>query len=88
MGRIGLSVARRAKGFSMAVFYHNRNRHEEAEKEVGATYCQLDELLERFVSESSSVQNQHKIYRDKGYDQHRAYRSGRCIRIYTCTEAI
>ncbi|KMK77769.1 2-hydroxyacid dehydrogenase [Alkalihalobacillus pseudalcaliphilus] len=47
MGRIGLSVARRAKGFSMAVFYHNRNRHEEAEKEVGATYCQLDELLEQ-----------------------------------------
>ncbi|MED1560972.1 2-ketogluconate reductase [Alkalihalobacillus alcalophilus ATCC 27647 = CGMCC 1.3604] len=47
MGRIGLSVARRAKGFSMDVLYHNRSRHEEAEKEVGAIYCSLDELLEQ-----------------------------------------
>ncbi|WP_413378916.1 2-hydroxyacid dehydrogenase [Alkalihalobacillus sp. 1P02AB] len=47
MGRIGLSVARRAKGFSMDVLYHNRSRHEEAEKEVGARYCSLDELLEQ-----------------------------------------
>ncbi|WP_088103906.1 2-hydroxyacid dehydrogenase [Halalkalibacter urbisdiaboli] len=47
MGRIGLSVARRAKGFSMNVLYHNRSRHSEAEREVSATYCSLDELLER-----------------------------------------
>ncbi|KYG26628.1 2-hydroxyacid dehydrogenase [Alkalihalobacillus trypoxylicola] len=46
MGRIGLSVARRAKGFSMKVLYHNRSRHIESENEVGAIYCEdIDTLL-------------------------------------------
>jgi len=45
MGSIGEAVARRAKGFSMEVLYHNRSRKEEAEKELGATYCSFDELL-------------------------------------------
>jgi glyoxylate reductase len=51
-GRIGQSVARRAKGFGMNVFYHNRSRKEEAERELGASYLDLDELLETadFVS--------------------------------------
>lgn len=47
MGRIGLGVARRAKGFSMNILYHNRSRNEEAEKELGASYLELDQLLEQ-----------------------------------------
>jgi glyoxylate reductase len=39
MGRIGLEVARRARGFSMRILYHNRSRREETEAEVGAEYC-------------------------------------------------
>ncbi|MGB2815925.1 MAG: D-glycerate dehydrogenase [Burkholderiaceae bacterium] len=44
MGRIGRAIARRAAGFSMRVLYHNRNRLP-AEKEGGARYVVLDELL-------------------------------------------
>ncbi|WP_093194347.1 2-hydroxyacid dehydrogenase [Salimicrobium halophilum] len=47
MGRIGEAVARRAKGFSMNVLYHNRSRKEAAEKEFGATYVSFDELLKQ-----------------------------------------
>ena len=51
-GRIGQSVARRARGFGMQILYHNRSRKEEAEQELGARYLELDELLETadFVS--------------------------------------
>lgn len=51
-GRIGQAVARRAKGFGMDVLYTARSRKEEAEKEIGARYAYLDELLESsdFVS--------------------------------------
>jgi len=45
-GRIGQSVARRAKGFGMEILYHNRSRNPEAEKELDARYLELDELLE------------------------------------------
>ncbi|XP_072163734.1 probable 2-ketogluconate reductase [Diadema setosum] len=48
MGRIGMEVARRARGFKMRVLYYNRTRRsEEVEREVGgATYCSsLRELL-------------------------------------------
>ncbi|MFC0557504.1 2-hydroxyacid dehydrogenase [Halalkalibacter alkalisediminis] len=47
MGRIGLGVAKRAKGFSMDILYHNRSRKEEAEVELGARYVEFDELLEQ-----------------------------------------
>lgn len=47
MGRIGQAVARRAKGFNMNILYHNRSRNEEAEAEIGATYVEFDELLEK-----------------------------------------
>jgi glyoxylate reductase len=46
LGRIGQAVARRAKGFDMEILYHNRSRKEEAEKDLGARYLELDELLE------------------------------------------
>jgi glyoxylate reductase len=51
-GRIGQSVARRAQGFGMEILYYNRSRKEEAEREFGASYLGLDELLETadFVS--------------------------------------
>ncbi|SDW44461.1 gluconate 2-dehydrogenase [Marinococcus luteus] len=46
MGGIGKEIARRAKeGFRMEVSYYNRSRHEQAEKETGAVYEQLDDLL-------------------------------------------
>ncbi len=45
MGRIGKEVARRAAGFEMTVLYHNRNRDEAAEAELGVRYATRDELL-------------------------------------------
>ena len=45
MGRIGLEVARRARGFRMRILYHNRNRRPEVEAELGATYVDLPSLL-------------------------------------------
>lgn len=46
MGRIGEAIAKRAKfGFDMKVLYHNRSRKEKAEKDLGATYSDLDTLL-------------------------------------------
>ncbi|MGG2017805.1 2-hydroxyacid dehydrogenase [Bacillus sp. S10(2024)] len=47
MGRIGEVVAKRAKfGFDMDVLYYNRSRKEKAEQEIGATYCELNSLLQ------------------------------------------
>jgi glyoxylate reductase len=47
MGRIGTAVARRARGFGLAVHYHNRRRvAAEVEKELEATYWEsLDQML-------------------------------------------
>jgi glyoxylate reductase len=52
MGRIGQAVARRARGFGMEVLYHNRSRKEDAEREIGARYLGLEDLLREsdFVS--------------------------------------
>lgn len=47
MGRIGQTVAKRATGFEMEILYHNRSRNKIAEEELGATYCDFEELLER-----------------------------------------
>jgi len=49
MGRIGQALARRAKGFGLAVHYHNRRRvHPEVERELEATYWEsLDQMLAR-----------------------------------------
>jgi glyoxylate reductase len=45
-GRIGQAVARRGKGFGMAVLYHDPFRPSpEVERELGARYRELDELL-------------------------------------------
>ena len=45
LGRIGQAVARRAKGFGMEILYHSRSRKEDAEKELGARYLELRDLL-------------------------------------------
>ncbi len=45
-GRIGQALARRATGFSMEPVYHDQYRNEDAERELGAQYLELDELLE------------------------------------------
>lgn len=47
MGRIGVKIAQRAKGFDMKILYHNRSRKSpEDEQAVGATYCKnIDDLL-------------------------------------------
>jgi len=53
LGRIGIEVARRAKGFQMHVLYHNRTRREDVERELGVEYvASLSGLLSRsdFVS--------------------------------------
>ena len=52
MGRIGQALARRATGFEMQLLYHNRTRDLRAEKELGASYRELDDLLREsdFVS--------------------------------------
>lgn len=45
MGRIGTQVARRARGFDMRILYHNRNRREKAERELGVEYAPFERLL-------------------------------------------
>lgn len=44
-GRIGSAVARRALGFNMELLYHNRRPNPDLEKETGARYVPLDQLL-------------------------------------------
>jgi gluconate 2-dehydrogenase len=53
MGRIGQAVAKRARGFSMRVLYHNRRRcPASVERATGAKYATLEKLLKTsdFVS--------------------------------------
>lgn len=53
MGQIGKAVARRARGFDMPILYHQRHKLEDREeRELGATYVSLGELLAQadFVS--------------------------------------
>jgi len=58
LGRIGRAIARRARGFDMTVLYTKRSRLPEAEeRELGATYANLDDLLARsdYLSVSCSL---------------------------------
>lgn len=45
MGRIGSAVAKRAKGMNMKILYSDVVRNEQAEREVGAKYVDLETLL-------------------------------------------
>lgn len=47
MGRIGRQVAKRALGFDMTLLYHNRRPDEVAERELGAQYRSLPQLLQQ-----------------------------------------
>jgi glyoxylate reductase len=44
-GRIGQALACRTKGFDMDLVYHDRYQNEDAERELGARYLDLEELL-------------------------------------------
>src|SRR5436190_16782410 len=45
LGRIGLQVAKRARGFDLQVLYHNRKPRPDVEQAHGLRYATLDELL-------------------------------------------
>ncbi|HJV33230.1 MAG TPA: D-glycerate dehydrogenase [Patescibacteria group bacterium] len=45
LGRIGAGVAKRAKGMDMDVLYYDVKRNEAFEKELGAKYATVEELL-------------------------------------------
>jgi len=45
MGRIGASLAKRARGFDMNILYYNRSRKLELEKELDIKYVEMDYLL-------------------------------------------
>lgn len=48
MGRIGEEIAHRAHhGFHMDILYHTRSKKPDAEEKFGATYCSLDDLLQK-----------------------------------------
>lgn len=47
MGSIGTGVAKRAKGFSMNVLYHNRSRKPAVEQELGVEYASFKDLLQK-----------------------------------------
>lgn len=70
LGQIGTAVARRARGFSMRILYHNRSRiSEDEENALGATYVDLKTLLSEsdFVSLHVSLneQSRHLIGQDE-----------------------
>lgn len=45
LGRIGMQIAKRARGFDMQVVYHNRRRRAELEAEAALTYVSFTDLL-------------------------------------------
>jgi len=45
LGRIGIAVARRARGFNMRVLYHSRTRKPELEEELGLEHASMGDLL-------------------------------------------
>jgi lactate dehydrogenase-like 2-hydroxyacid dehydrogenase len=46
LGRIGMAVAQRAKGFNMKVLYYNQNGRNPKDENVGALYCEdINEVL-------------------------------------------
>ncbi len=47
LGRIGSSIAKRAKGFDMKILYHDVIRRQDLEKELGIEYTEIEDLLRR-----------------------------------------
>jgi glyoxylate reductase len=56
-GRIGKEMAKRARGFDMTILAYDTYQDETAAKELGVTYVELDELLQRadFVTLHSAL---------------------------------
>src|SRR5699024_5543274 len=72
MGRIGQAIARRAKGFNMSIAYHNRSRHEDAERELDATYVSFEELIKAsdfIVSVVPYTKETEKIFNEQTFKQ-------------------
>ncbi|RZK81107.1 MAG: D-glycerate dehydrogenase [Pedobacter sp.] len=68
LGRIGAELAKSARGaFNMPIIYHNRNRNEEAENELGAKYVTFHELLEKsdVISVHANLNDDNKGIFDK-----------------------
>ena len=68
LGRIGSMTARRAKGWEMRVLYNKRSRDEEAERELGVEYVELDKLYEEsdFISLHVPLTNETRHMINKG----------------------
>ena len=69
MGRIGQSVAKRAKAFGMNIIYHNRSRLDESlEKELSAKYVDFETLLKESdvisVNAPLTESTKHKFNKD------------------------
>ncbi|WP_419955595.1 2-hydroxyacid dehydrogenase [Neobacillus niacini] len=47
MGRIGASLAKRARGFDMDILYYNRSRKYDLEEELNLTFTEMDSLLKQ-----------------------------------------
>jgi glyoxylate reductase len=47
MGRIGIEIAKRARGFSMQILYHNRREKPDLASEVNAAYVSMADLLQQ-----------------------------------------
>jgi glyoxylate reductase len=47
MGRIGASLAKRARGFDMDILYYNRSRKYDLEEELNLKYTELESLLKQ-----------------------------------------
>jgi glyoxylate reductase len=45
LGRVGLEVAKRARGFGMRILYHDTSRKLKEERRYGLAYAELDQLL-------------------------------------------
>ena len=61
MGRIGEAIARRAKGFDMNLFYHNRRGKPEVEERLGIAYAELDQLFRVCVMAPYTPETHHLI---------------------------
>jgi phosphoglycerate dehydrogenase-like enzyme len=68
LGKIGLAVARRARGFGMRVIYTSPEPKPQAEREAGARYVTFEELLAEsdFVSIHAPLTNETRRMFDGG----------------------
>ena len=69
LGRIGVEMAKRARGFEMRVLYYDVIRHEEFEQQYGLTYAPLEDVLKQadFVSIHTPLtpETHHLMNRDR-----------------------